>query len=152
MGRRNGRNLRTELELSSRTWDVSGFFDGSTLTPLGGEITGFSGMANAYWEFVNTRTGQFKPYLGVGVGFIAIDSDINDLDSNSIISPDSEDDTSLAVQYIAGFNYKAYRNVDLYAEYRYLEADTFRLDTTVGTSDRYSFQTDNVVLGLRWKF
>ena len=152
LGRRNGRNLRTELELASRNYDVSGFSDGSTLTPLTGEVTAFSGMANAYWEFTNVRTRLIKPYVGVGVGFIAVDNDINDLNSMSIIDPNSEDDTSLAFQYMIGLNYKAYRNVDLFAEYRYLEADTFRIDTTVGTSDRFSFQTDNVVLGLRWKF
>lgn len=152
LGRRNGRNLRTELELSSRAYDVSGFSEGSSLTPLTGEVTAFSGMANAYWEFVNTPQGLFQPYVGAGVGFIAIDSDINNSDLMSIIAPDSEDDTSLAFQYMVGVNYKAYRNVDLYAEYRYLEADTFRLDTTVGTSDRFSFQAENVILGLRWKF
>lgn len=153
LGRRNGRNLRTELEFSTRSNDVSSFTDGSALTPLSGnDVTSYGGMANAYWEFERFRTRLFQPYIGVGVGFISIDSDIVDSNSQSIVEPDTDNDTSLAFQYMAGVNYKAYRNVDLFAEYRFLRADTFRLDTTVGTSDRYNYRNDNVFLGLRWKF
>ena len=153
LGRRNGRNLRTELEFSVRSNDVLSFYDGATLSQLSGnDVRSFAGMANAYWEFQRFRTRLLQPYIVAGVGFISIDSDIFDLDSNNIVQPDNNNDTSLAVQYMAGLNYKAYPNVDLYAEYRFLRADTFRLDTTVGTSDRYNYRTDNVFLGLRWKF
>ena len=153
LGRRNGRNLRTELEFSTRSHDVNSFFDGSVLEPLNGnDVTSYGGMANAYWEFERFRTRLFQPYIGVGVGFISIDSDIVDSNSLSIVDPDTDNDTSLAFQYMAGLNYKAFRNVDLFAEYRFLRADTFRLDTTVGTSDRFNYRTDNVFLGIRWKF
>ncbi len=153
LGRRNGRNLRTELEFSTRSNDVSSFFDGSALTQLSGnDIQSYAGMANAYWEFQRFRTTLFQPYIGVGVGFISIDSDIVDSNSLSIVPDEADNDTSLAVQYMAGVNYKAFPNVDLFAEYRFLRADTFRLDTTVGTSDRYNYRSDNVFLGIRWKF
>ena len=109
-------------------------------------------MANAYWEFSRFRSRLFQPYVGVGVGFISIDSDIVDSGGANIVDPDTDNDTSLAFQYMVGLNYKAYRNVDLFAEYRFLRADTFRLDTTVGTSDRFNYRTDNVFLGLRWRF
>ncbi len=152
LGRRNGRNLRTELEFSTRSHDVTGFFDGSNLTPLSGDIRSYAGMANAYWEVIDVRTRYFKPYVGIGAGFISIDSDIQDANSQTILETGTENDTSLALQYMVGINYKAYRNVDLFVEYRYLRADTFRLDTTVGTSDRYPYLADNVLFGLRWKF
>ena len=152
LGRRNGRNLRTEIEFSTRNNDVSSFTDGTTLDSLSGDISSYGGMANAYWEFDRFRTPLFQPYVGVGVGFISIDSDILDSNLDSIVQADTDNDTSLAFQYMVGLNYKAYRNVDLFAEYRFLRADTFRLDTTVGTSDRFNYRTDNVFLGLRWRF
>lgn len=153
LGRRNGRNLRTELEFSYRENNVTGFLsDSGVLTDLSGELNSYAGMANAYWEFVNFRNRLFKPYIGGGIGFISIDSDIRNANAVSILSSGVDNDTSLAYQYMLGMNYKAYRNVDLFVEYRYLKAESFRLDTTVGSSGRYNFASDNVLFGMRWKF
>jgi opacity protein-like surface antigen len=153
LGRRNSRNLRTELELSFRENDLTGILFGNTSQPFSGELNSFSGMANAYWEFVDVRTCCLKPYFGAGIGFVSFDSSATDSFGQSLIVPGAENDTSFAFQWMAGINYKAYRNMDLFAEYRFFQATTFRVDSTVaGVSDRYEFETDNVFVGFRWKF
>ena len=153
LGRRNGRNLRTELELSFRQNDISGFSSGNVTSPFTGEVNSFNGMANAYWELIDVPTRCFKPYIGAGVGFISIDTEINNGIGQSIVSPGADNDTSFAYQWMVGVNYKAYRNMDFFAEYRFLKADTFRVDVTEpGVSGRYDYTTDNVFIGMRWKF
>ncbi len=152
LGRRNGHNLRTELEFSSRNNDVTGFDDGVIVSPLIGELKSYSGMANAYWEFVDVSWGDLKPYIGCGIGFISIDSEIGTSPLGSILVPGRDNDTSFAFQYMLGINYRAFANVDLFAEYRWANADTLQIDTVTGISDRYDYHTENVFMGLRWKF
>lgn len=152
IGRRNGRNLRSELNLSFHQNEIVGYQSGSMTQSLAGELTSVAGMANAYWELIDVPTRCFKPYVGVGIGFISIDSELRDVNGRSLIPVGMENDSSFAYQWMGGVNYKAYRNVDLYAEYRFLAADALRIDTTTSLSDRYEYQTDNLFLGLRWKF
>jgi opacity protein-like surface antigen len=152
LGRRNGRNLRTELDFSFLQNDITGFQSGNTVQTLSGELTSFAGTANAYWEFIDVPSRCFKPYLGLGVGFISTNNEIRDTRGRSIIPVGMENDTSLAYQWMGGVNYKAYRNVDLFAEYRFLGADTYRIETTSSMSDRYTYKTDNILFGFRWKF
>lgn len=109
-------------------------------------------MANAYWEFVDVKHQHLKPYVGLGIGFISVDTQLNDSMGQSIITPGMNNDSSFAYQWMGGVNYKASQNMDIYAEYRFLGADAFRIDTTTSMSDRYHYSTDNVFLGFRWKF
>jgi opacity protein-like surface antigen len=152
LGRKNGCNLRTEVNFSFHQNDISGFRSGSTIAALGGELSSFAGMANAYWDLTDVPSRCFKPYVGMGIGFISIDSEIQDSMGRNIVLPGMDNDTSLAYQWMGGVTYKTCRNMDFFAEYRFLGADTFRLETTGSLSDRYSYKTDNVFFGLRWKF
>lgn len=152
LGRRNGRNLRSELEFTYRQNDITGFTNNNSLfTPLEGDIDAFSGMANAYWEFIDVPTRFLKPYIGTGIGFVIFDADVQTPGGPSIIPTGAANETSFAFQYMAGVNYKAYRNVDLYAEYRFFEAETFRVEASDFTGN-YDFKSDNVLFGFRWKF
>lgn len=157
LGRRNGRNLRTEAEFSYRHNNLSSFVGSPIPLPANASTTGglnsYAGMTNAYWEFIDVPTRCFKPYVGVGVGFVSIDAEIRDPFGLNIVPTGAKNDTSLAYQWMAGINYKAYRNMDLFAEYRFFKADGYRIDPAVpGLGDRYNFETDNIFLGLRWKF
>lgn len=155
MGRRNGRNLRTEAEFTYRHNNLSGFVTSPmpASPPVSGELSAYGGMANAYWELIGVPTRCFKPYVGAGIGFVSIDAAIYNSVGRNIVPTGAENDSSFAYQWIAGVNYKAYRNTDLFAEYRFFKADTFNLDSSIpGLGDRYTFATDNVFLGLRWKF
>jgi opacity protein-like surface antigen len=155
LGRRNGRNLRTEAEFTYRHNNLSEFVTSPMLAspPVSGELNAYGGMANAYWELIDVPTRYFKPYIGAGIGFVSIDAAIRNSVGRNIVPTGAENDSSFAYQWIAGVNYKAYRNTDLFAEYRFFKADTFTLDPSIdGLGDRYTFATDNVFLGLRWKF
>jgi opacity protein-like surface antigen len=149
LGRRNGRNLRTEAEFTYRQNDIDGMLP--TLQPFSGSLNSYSGMANAYWEFIDVPTGCFKPYIGVGIGFVGVDVEATDQLGRNLIPSSTDNDTSFAFQYMAGVNYKAYRNVDLFAEYRFFEADSFRINAP-GLADSFNYETDNVLFGFRWKF
>ena len=152
LGRRNGRNLRTEVNLSFHENEIDQYMAGTRSQRFTGELTSLAGMANAYWEFVEVPSGRFKPYLGMGLGFISIDSQIRDPSGQSMIALDMNNDSSFAYQWMTGLNYNAVGNLDVFAEYRFLGADDFRIETTGASSGRYSYKTDNVFLGFRWKF
>lgn len=153
LGRINGRNLRTEIELAIRNNDISDLISGGTSQNISGDISAFSGMANAYWEFVDFPGGRFKPYIGFGVGFASLETTLADAAGASVLTADGGSDTSFAYQWMAGVNYKTSNNLDVFAEYRFFEADSTRIDSTrVGFSDNYNYQSNTVGIGLRWKF
>ena len=158
LGRINGRNLRTELELSIRDNDISGQFGPPgnlvVLPARTGNISSFSGMANAYWDFNNLGLGRIRPYVGGGVGFASLQVDLRDVTGASVLSPDGDRDSSFAYQWMAGVNVQATCNLDLFVEYRFFEADAFRLESnSVGQpSNSYDYQAEDIGIGLRWKF
>ncbi|MEL7497725.1 MAG: outer membrane beta-barrel protein [Planctomycetota bacterium] len=153
LGRMNGRNLRTEIELAIRNNDISDLIEADMRQGISGDVSSFSGMANAYWEFVDFPGGRFRPYVGFGVGFASLDAGLIDSTGASILTDEGGEDTSFAYQWMAGMNYKASCNMDLFVEYRFFEADALNLDTTNGSySGNYNYQSNSVCIGLRWKF
>ncbi|MEM7785374.1 MAG: outer membrane beta-barrel protein [Planctomycetota bacterium] len=152
LGRRNGRNLRTEVEVSGRSNNILDFISSSGSSGITGDIDSVSGMANIYWEMVNAPSRYFKPYIGAGVGFVSINHELLDATGSNLVPLNGDNDTSLAYQAMAGVNYKAYRNVDLFAEYRFFQADSYRLESLGSQSGRYDYTVDNVLFGFRWKF
>lgn len=153
LGRINGRNLRTEIELAIRNNDISDLISGGTSQSFSGDISAFSGMANAYWEFVDFPGGRFKPYIGFGLGFASLETTLADAAGASVLTANGGSDTSFAYQWMAGVNYKTSSNLDVFAEYRFFEADSTRIDSTrAGFSDNYNYQSNTVGIGLRWKF
>lgn len=152
-GRINGRNLRTEVELAFRNNDLDEVFLGGLPQGYTGDASLFSGMSNVYWEFQQVPSGCFKPYLGLGIGFASVDTGLIDGNGNSLIPVDSGADTSFAYQWMAGINYRATCDLDLFAEYRFLEADSIRVDALSSSlSGNYDYQADTVGFGFRWKF
>ena len=161
IGQIQGRNLRTELELSYRNIGVNGLrLDGdvpSQFVGVNGDYGVFAGMYNGYWEFVDVRMGSIKPYIGGGIGFAM--GRPNLIQSDGVEAVINSDDSSFAWQFMAGFNYKASPTLDAFVEYRYFTADSFRLDTEIpevaglgNGSGPFQYQASNVLFGLRARF
>ena len=54
---------------------------------------------------------------------------------------------------MAGLNYGASDHMDLFAEYRFLEADAFRMESSVSSlTGNYDYRSQGVGFGFRWKF
>ena len=152
LGRMNGRNLRTEIELSFRSNDVSSLLTSDGELPLTGQLQTFSGMANAYWEFVKSPTGRFKPYVGAGVGFLSATADLRD-PSDPLNDDQADSSSSFAYQWIAGVNFKVSNHLDLYGEYRFTDAESFGIPSNRDDlSGNFGYSANSVGGGLRWKF
>jgi len=161
IGQIQGRNLRTELELSYRNISVNGLqLEGSVpseFVGVNGDFGTFAGMFNGYWEFVDFGSGRVKPYVGGGIGFAIGRPDL--IQSNGIEAVINNDDSSFAWQWMVGLNYKASPTLDAFVEYRRFVADSFQLDTEIPSvaglgngSGPFDYQANNVLFGLRARF
>ena len=109
-------------------------------------IRSYSGMANAIWEFIDFPTNRVKPYVGVGFGFVNVESD-STLGGIGALANANGSDSSFAYQAIAGLNFGVNETVDVFAEYRYLKADSLQLGNF-----GFDYETSNIFGGLRIKF
>ena len=161
LGQIQGRNLRTEMELSYRNININGLeLQGSVPSQnvaVFGDIGTLSGMLNGYWEFVDFGPEKFNPYIGGGLGFALARTDL--IQSNGTEAVINDDESSFAWQWMAGVNYKASSSLDAFVEYRYFAADSFRLDTEIPTvaglgngSGTFDFRSGSVLFGMRARF
>ena len=161
VGQIQGRNLRTEFELSYRDIDVNGLtLNGSVpsqFVGVNGDFGVFAGMLNGYWEFVDFGPQKIKPYLGAGLGFAIARPELVQASGTEAVIDNNE--SSFAWQWMAGFNYKASPTLDAFVEYRYFVADSFRLDTEIpdvaglgNGSGPFDYQSSSVLFGLRARF
>ena len=153
LGRMNGRNLRTEIQLSFRSNDISSLLTPNAELPATGQLETFSGMANLYWEFVDFPTGRLKPYIGGGAGFTSVSSDFRLASDPSSQDDSTESNSSFAYQWMAGVNYKVSRHLDLYGEYRFLDVESFGISSNRDElSGDFGYSANSIGAGLRWKF
>ncbi len=163
LGKVQGRNLRTELEVSYRSIDVDGLnLEGPTpsqFLPINGDVGVIAGMLNGYWAFDGNQSRRLRPYIGAGVGFAFAQPDLADPMGVEFANDDEE--SSFAWQWMAGLSYQTTSSLELFTEYRYFVADSFDLQTEIdpattaplGTgSGTFDFRTSNVLFGLRVKF
>ncbi len=152
LGRWQGRNLRTEIEYGFRSNRLLSLETATDFEWLNGKIKSQAGMANAYWEFSRFRLNRLKPYVGAGLGFAILETDLARPGAISL-TPERLRESSFAWQFMGGVSLKTQRNFDLFVEYRLFQADSFRIDTTSGAGDgSYDYRTNNLVGGLNWKF
>jgi len=160
LGQIQGKNLRSELEVTYRSNDLTGM----TLNDLAGasqsfegdgNIESISGMLNVIWDFTDLPTQRIKPYLGGGIGGVSADADFQ-IDGMRTLGDGN--DTSLAYQWIAGINFQTRRFSDIFVEYRYFAADSLHFNTTLPASaiidgdGELEYRTSNVLFGIRMKF
>lgn len=168
-----GQNLRTDFEFSLRhnefelTRDFAPDLGPGQSIPVGatgrGDWTLLQGMSNVAWDFRRVRLIGWKPYVGVGVGFVSVQSD-----ATSFVPAGGrrilERDSSIAFQTFVGASRQVTSRLDLFLEYRWLTADPFVLSTESGAwvdgttvqsalrNDRYDVSGESFVAGLRMKF
>jgi len=153
LGRMNGRNLRTEIELSFRDNDITSLLTADGELPASGDLQTFSGMTNVYWEFIKSPTGRLKPYIGAGVGFLSATTDLRLASDLGSSATESDSSSSFAYQWMAGINFKVSNHLDLYGEYRFVEADGFGIQSDRDDlSGDFDYSANSVGGGLRWKF
>jgi len=151
LGQYQGLNLRTEIEFSFRENDLISLTSPSNpnfVSPAfeNADIRSYSGMANAIWEFTRFPSARIKPYVGAGFGFVNVEAQAA-LDGMSALAGIDNSDSSFAYQAIAGLNFQVNETVDLFAEYRYLKADSLQLGNF-----GFDYETSNVHGGFRIKF
>ena len=160
-GQIQGRNLRSEFELTYRNHDIEDLFlndlaGGSETLEGVGDVESFAGMFNLYWEFVDLLGGRLSPYIGAGLGAVNVTADAR-LDGGTEAFQDGED-SSFAYQYMVGLNYKLREHSDLFVEYRHFAADSLRLDASLPEGSllngegELNYRTNNIFFGMRLKF
>lgn len=124
-------NIRVEGELAHLQGDISG--------PLGGDAKMLGGFANAYYDF--NPGGQWKPFVGAGIGFAKVD-----VDSFGI----NDDDTAFAWQVKAGVAHDFSDRLTGEVAYRYLGVNDIEARGVAGRVDG-DFSANAVTVGLRYK-
>jgi len=161
IGRIQGQNLRTELEVTYRTIDVTGLNlqgAGSQFIPVNGDLGTIAGMANIYWDFDVNTLGPVRPYIGAGVGFAFARPDLF-LPPGGGEFAVQDDQSSFAWQWMAGLSYRATNRLEVFAEYRFFVANSFELESDLPAvaglgngSGEFDFRSQNILFGLRTRF
>lgn len=82
-----------------------------------GEVSTLGVFANAYYDF--NRGGQFRPYLGAGIGFVDVDVEY----SPSGVGIIDDGETKFAYQLKAGATFQVSDAWEVFGEYAYRASD-----------------------------
>jgi len=139
--------MRYELEGLHQESDVkSNSLAGAPLAGSGGTAELNAAMANVYYDFGN---GRLKPYIGGGAGIAEMKMD-NISGGGATLMDDS--DSVLAYQGMAGVSYQLNPCWSVNAEYRYVGTNDAELTTPGGATSKVAYDSNNVMLGLTYKF
>ena len=159
IGMKRGR-LRTEIEYTYRTNTPESIdFNGVTIAAntVGGRNNTHSGMLNFALD-LGVGNNSWQPYVGGGVGFAYIGSDLS---YGGLPARLNGDDTSLAYQGFAGISKQLRNNAQFFAEYRYFEAHDPKLNRFGGPAINGSpqnlildseYASHGLLFGLRMSF
>jgi outer membrane protein OmpA-like peptidoglycan-associated protein len=137
VGYRWDSNWRLEFELAFRSNDLT-----TTAPAFTGEITQFSQMLNAYYDFHLAEDVTLS--LGAGVGGNMATLEL------SPFGPAIDDDYVLAGQLIAQLSYRMTRQLELFLDARYFVADEPVHNFGAGSSISYEDDKFAVMVGLRY--
>jgi len=112
-----------------------------------GELTSTGVFLNAYYDF--NRSGDFRPYVGAGIGFL--DVDVEYAPSGVGIIDDGE--TKFAYQLKAGVSFQASETWEVFGEYAYRASEDIAVtnDLFPGTLDIEN-QQNLFSVGARYRF
>lgn len=138
--------LRTEIELSRRAAKVAAM---AGQYPEG-ERELWALMANVAVDF--QPVAGFTPYLGAGTGLGFVDAE-QSVFNNTVLPATliafEEDRTKFAWQVFGGVSRPISARTDIFAQGRYLDSGSIRLDPALGDID---FETYSLEAGIRVKF
>ena len=149
--------LRIEAEYLSTENDTSAIvFNGNSFSgnTVAGSLETQSIFVNAIKSFGNS---SIQPYLGVGIGFSKVESNIayNPTLSASI----NDDDTAFSYQFLAGIDVPFSKSFTGFVEYRYVDISDVSLSRRGGgpggvatTSQNGDIDFDAFAVGLRYSF
>jgi len=131
------KQLRIEGELGYQKNEVD---DCNGCHNASGDLKAYSFLVNGYYDMVKGK--KIVPYLTAGVGVAKVDADIN--------HRAHVEDMGLAYQVGAGIAYHISDNWHIDLKYRFMgvgEIENYKLYNT-----EPEFETQNVFLGLRYRF
>jgi len=141
--------LRIELEVAYRNNDVDDLQFNTNDQDARGDLSSFSVMINAIHDF--KTSSSFKPYVGVGVGFANIESDIQ----YGAVTIEDEDSV-FSYQFIAGVEYAVTEKANIFVDYRLFGAVSSDLERISpagpATLDVDDYINHSLNVGVRWKF
>jgi opacity protein-like surface antigen len=138
---------RAEIEALYSENDVkSNNLNGAALAGVDGKTKLTAGMVNGYYDFGQAR---FKPYVGGGVGYANVKLD-NYRGGGTTLADD--DDNVLAYQGIAGVSYELNPCWSINGEYRYIGTNDAEINTFGGGKSKVAYDSNNVMVGLSYKF
>jgi len=114
---------------------------GTKTTSASGEITAFSVMANAWYEF--QTNGNVRPYVGGGFGYGKVELDMDGM---------TFDDTGIAYQAAIGLLYDFNGNSQLRLELRHFEVSDIDLSDHGFDLSDVEYKSDEVLIGIRFGF
>lgn len=133
------KQVRIEGELGYQKNEVDDCA-GSRCRDITGDLKAYSFLVNGYYDMVKGK--KIVPYLTAGIGVAKVDADIN--------HRAHVDDLGIAYQVGAGIAYHITDNWHIDLKYRYMgtgEVDNYKLYNT-----EPEFETQNVFLGIRYRF
>lgn len=144
---------RLDLTFDYRHHDLDSFVSPSLGLSAGGDLDGFSGLANFYLQYPFTVTDGVSliPYAGAGIGFNTSKLRVTYSGTNEITGTS----TQLAWAAHAGVEVPVVGNFSALVGYRYLETKTPSFDTkSPGTStpSDVEFDAHEVTFGVRYRF
>ncbi len=164
VGRNLGNGVRLEGELGYRQIDLSklsigndggagaaagvGSLNGVTTNNVSGGSHVVSFMGNAFYDFDLPNT-RFKPYIGGGVGFARVEADDLRASNAPLVSDNA---VVFAYQAGAGVSYPLTPQTDAFLDYRYFATQDPTFTAATGGTVKTDLQTQNVSVGLRYKF
>ena len=136
-------NFAFELEYAYRDADTTTDIGGDK---FGGTTNSNAVMLNALYKFTPMgAAGAVQPYVGGGLGWANMESDIDDIGS-------FKRDNALAWQLIGGVGYAVNPNWTLLGEVRYFATDSGTLDGPGGLSWDSQVETIDVLVGAAYNF
>ncbi len=135
-------NLRPELEIGMRDWDVDGANGG---VAAGGDLKMYTVFANLNYDFLPNN--NWSPYLGAGLGIARFSGDVNVGGTSG-----SAQDTTWAAQGIAGMWYALNNNWLVSADYRYQFGGDPDFGGAAGVGIEGDHSIHTVMLGLTYRF
>lgn len=127
LGLRIDNSWRVEAEISYSNPDLNSvdFANGNTF-PMGGDLTTYLFMMNAYYDF-DMQWKSLTPFVTAGVGLAYHDAQIND--SSGFTTNASGTDVGFAYQVGGGLKYRMSDDLALSGAYRYLGGTDINIDS-----------------------
>ena len=154
-----GNGLRTEIEASYRSNEVSDITSGSaTQSGSTGTATSYGAMLNLLYDInIGGALGGFTPYVGAGVGYIWHDYDEVGTNVGGVKSVVTGDNGNWGGQAIAGLSFpiSAVPGLAMTAEYRFMMTAGHEISSTnAGSTTKVDVDNVNhsLLVGLRYAF